>query len=109
MPPVPQHITDAKLTGIVIGAMIGGILLLGILPFLVFGLYLFVVSIWRGMFRDRAQYLLDEKARAAWNAEARREARLRYNAMAIVREWADKNVVLAEGPSVKLSVLVSGL
>jgi hypothetical protein len=104
-----QHISGLKLAGIIIGVTSGGIILLSVLPFLLFGSFLCFRSIWRGMFRDRAQYLIDEKTRASWNAEARREARLRYNAMAWVRQWSWKTGLLKQGSPMELSVLVSSL
>jgi hypothetical protein len=109
MPPALQNLPSAKVIGSVIGATIIGIILLIVLPFLLFGLYIFFRGVWLVMFKDRAQYLLDEKTRAAWNAEARREARLRYNSMALLRDWARKNGILEEGSPLELSVLVCGL
>jgi hypothetical protein len=105
----PQYIADAKFAGIVIGLTIGGIILLGILSFLLYELFFFFRGVWGVMFRDRAQYLLDEKARAAWNAEYRREARLCHNAMAVVTDWAQKNGIVEEGSPMELSALVRGL
>ena len=109
MPPASQHNVDVKLVGTTIGAVIGGIILLGVLPFLIFGSFLFFRTLWRVMFKDRAQYLLNEKTRAAWNVEARREARLRYNAMALVRHWGCKTGIVTRGSPMELSVLVSSL
>jgi len=108
MPPVSQYIAGVKLAGLTIGAIIGGIIFLAVLPFLLFGSFLFFQRVWYRMFRDRAQYLVDEKRRAAWNAEARREEQLRLSAMALLRQWARKNGVMAEGSLLNMSILVSG-
>jgi hypothetical protein len=108
MPP-PQHIVTAKLVASIVGATIGGIILIGILPFLLFGCFDFFRRVWRAMFKDRARYLRKEKIRAAWNAEAWREATLRYNAMALVAQWAQQTGVVARGVPQDLAVLVSGI
>jgi hypothetical protein len=108
MPPAQQHIVDTKLVVSIVGIVIGSILLLGILPFLLFGSFLYVRTVWRNMFEDRAQYLLDEQLRATWNAAARREARLRRNAEAIVCHWARKNGMVTRETPLQLAVLVCG-
>ena len=72
-------------------AVLAGNLLLGLLPFLLFGFYLYFRSVWWYMYKHRARYIYEETIRVAWNEQMRREVRLRDNAIIIVMENA-KNV-----------------
>jgi hypothetical protein len=99
---------SAKVVGLIIGATIGGIVLICFLPSILFSLYISFREVCSIMFKDRAQYLRAEKIRAAWNTEARRETRLRYNAVALVSDWARAEGLTIEQSPVDLFVLVRG-
>ncbi|KAF2433604.1 hypothetical protein EJ08DRAFT_694490 [Tothia fuscella] len=102
---ISPTLTGAKLVGTIIGITLGSVALLFILPFLLFGSLLYFRSVWLMTFKDRAHYHHCEETRILWNAEARREATLLYNAEAILIDWARKNRVVRRGLPVDLSLL----